>query len=68
MMTEGLWTGCAPRLLFSFDFPKASINKMIPKHFFVVIYSGYKLLSPLSHEQFTLLIGQASVALDRVAG
>lgn len=31
------------RLIFIFDIPKASINKMTPKHFFVVINSGYKL-------------------------
>lgn len=68
MLTEGLWTGCARRRLCGFDIPKALINRTVPRHFPVVIYSGYKLPFSLSHRQFTLIIGQASAALGSVAG
>lgn len=56
------------RAVCSFDIPKALINRAVPRHFPVVICSGYKRPLSLSHRQFTLIIGQASAALGSVAG
>ena len=60
--------GMCSRAVCSFDIPKALINRAVPRHFPVVICSGYKRPLSLSHRQFTLIIGQASAALGSVAG